>query len=212
MIKPARLSTRATPWTPRDEPMTATVVGILALGAAVAAALGSRMAAPLFGAIVAVALAANAVVFALCETAGASRDASGRTLGWGLLATGWLVFAFLLLHTPLAHTDMLRVFVTGLVVGGAAMRGLEGHAHRGPTAPALALTLFFAAAAIAVAWFGGSPALAASPLRAITTAAALELCGAGSAWLGGAWTGHVRDLEARRASALAAKYVALHRT
>jgi len=211
MIERARLSTRAPPWTPRDEPMTATVVGILALGAAVAAALGSRIAAPLFGGIVAVALAANAVVFALCETAGGSRDAPWWILGWGLLAAGWLGFAVLLLHTPLAYTDLLRVFVSGLVVGGAAIRGLEWHPRKGPSAPALALTLFFAAAAIAVAWFGGSPALAANPLRAITTAAALELCGAGSAWLGGAWIGHVRDLEARRASAVA-KYVALHRT
>ena len=192
--------------------MTATIVGTLALGAAVAAALGSRIAAPFFGAIVAVALAGNAFVFALCETANATPNARWRPVGWGVLAAGWLVFAFLLLHAPLAYTDPLRVFVTGLVVGGAAMRGLEGYPHLGPTAPALALTLFFAAAAVAVAWFGGSPALAANPLRAISTAAALELCGAGSAWLGGAWTGHLRDLEARRASATAARYVALHRT
>ena len=158
------------------------------------------------------ALAANAVVFALCETGQGARDAVWRAVGWGALATGWLALAPLLLYTPLAYPELLRVFITALVLVGGAMRGLEWHPRSGPAAPALALTTFFAAAAIAVVWFGGSPALAANPLRAVTTAAALELCGAGSAWLGGAWMGHVRDLEARRASALAAKYIALHRT
>ena len=178
-------------WTPLSEPTTAFAAGMLALAAALAAALASRMAAPLFAAMLAVGLGANAGMLAV-HAAPPARWALSRAVGWGLVVVGWIGFAVLLLHTPLAYPGTLRAVAAGLIALGAVMRLLDRLAQDSTAAPLHAVTLFFGAAAIAVVWFGGLPPLAESPLQAIAIAAALELCAAGSAWLEEAWLEHVR--------------------
>ena len=177
---------------PQNDSVTATLGGTLALGAAFAAAVGSRIAPPVFGAIIAVALAADAGLGALAEPATPGGRALGLVFARWLLAAGWLAFAALLLHTPLAYPDTLRTLITVLIGAGAALRmlgwwDLRPDARRRYVAPGLALILFCAAAAIAVTWFGGSPALATKPVSAIATGVTFELLGTGSSWLGGAW-------------------------
>jgi hypothetical protein len=178
---------RIQPWTPRNDPVAATVGGALALAAALAAGLGSRLAPPVFGAVLALALAADWGLSALAESE-ATHRARGVALARWLLAGGWLSFGVLLLHTPLAYPDPMRVLITALIVVGSASRVLDRYErHAGLAAPGLAIVLFWAAAAIAVTWFGGSPALAANPVAAMAIAATFELLGTGISWLGSAW-------------------------
>jgi hypothetical protein len=54
---------------PRNDPVTAALGGTLAVGATLAAALGSRIAPSIFGALIAIALAADAGLSALGEPA-----------------------------------------------------------------------------------------------------------------------------------------------
>jgi len=178
-------------WTPLSEPATAFAAGMLALVAALAAAFASTMAAPLFAAMLAVGLGANAGMLTV-HAAAPARWALSRALGWGLVAVGWIGFAVLLLHTPLAYPGTLRAVAAALVVLGAGMRLLDRFAQDSTAAPLLAVTLFFGAGAIAVVWFRGLPALAERPLQAIAIAAALELCAAGTAWLEEAWLEHTK--------------------
>jgi hypothetical protein len=184
-MKPSTTS-ELTPWTPLSEPATAFAAGMLALTAALVAALASRMAAPLFAAMLAVGLGANAGMLAV-HAAPPARWALSRAVGWGLVVVGWIGFAVLLLHTPLAYVSTLRAVAGGLILLGATMRLLDRLAHDANAAPLLAATLFFGAAAIAFVWFGVLPPLTERPLQAIAIAAALELCAAGSAWLEDAW-------------------------
>jgi hypothetical protein len=190
------------PWMPRNDPVTAALGGTLALTAALAAALGSRVAPSIFGAMIAFALAADAGLSALAERARPGYRALGLALARGLLAAGWLAFAALLLHTPLAYPDTLRALITVLIGGEAALRVLDRNTRPGHVAPGLALILFWAAAAIAVVWFGGSPPLAANPIAAIATGTTFELLGTGSSWLGSAWVARsmTRSAQLRRAS------------
>ena len=138
------------PWMPRHDPVTAALGGTLALTAALAAALGSRVAPSIFGAMIAFALAADAGLSAWGERASPGHRAPGPALARWLLAAGWLVFAALLLHTPLAYPDTLRALITVLIGGEAALRVLDRNTRPGHVAPGLALILFWAAAAIAV--------------------------------------------------------------
>jgi hypothetical protein len=160
-------------WTPLSEPATAFAAGMLALTAALAAALASKIAAPLFAAMLAFGLGANAGMLAV-QAAPPARWALSRALGWGLAVVGWIGFAVLLLHTPLAYPGTLRAVAAGLVVLGAALRLLDRLGQDSTAAPLLAVTLFFGAAAMAVVWFGVLPPLAERPLQAIAIAAALE--------------------------------------
>src|SRR5215475_14784994 len=135
---------RIEPWTPRNDPVAAAVGGALAVAAALAAGLGSRVAPPVFGAVLALALAADWGLSALAEPEATYR-ARGVSLGRWLLAGGWLSFGVLLLHTPLAYPDPMRVLITALILGGSASRILDRYA-RGDrlAAPGLAIVLFWA--------------------------------------------------------------------
>jgi len=189
------------PWMPRNDPVTAALGGTLAVGAALAAALGSRVAPSIFGSMIAFALAADAGLSALGERASLGYRALGLVLARWLLAAGWLAFAALLLHTPLAYPDTLRALITALIGGDAALRVLDRNTHRDHVAPGLALILFWAAAAIAVVWFGGAPTLAGNPIAALATGVTFELLGTGSGWLGNAWVARSmrRSAKPRRA-------------
>src|SRR5215475_4298229 len=85
---------RIEPWTPRNDPVVAAVGGALAVAAALAAGLGSRVAPPVFGAVLALALAADWGLSALAEPEGSYR-ARGVALARWLLAAGWLSFGVL---------------------------------------------------------------------------------------------------------------------
>jgi hypothetical protein len=146
---------------PRNDPVTAALGGTLALTAALAAALGSRVAPSIFGAMIAFALAADAGLSALGERASLGYRALCLVLARWLLAAGWLAFAALLLHTPLAYPDTLRALIT-VLIGGEAARQIK-HAPRSRRA-GLALVLFWAAAAIAVSGSADASA-AANPSR-----------------------------------------------
>ena len=200
------------PWAPLSEPAPALAAGILALAAAVAAAFASRMAAPLFGALVAVGLAGNAGMLAVHGTQTA-RWALGRSLGWGLNGVGWISFALLLLHTPLAYPDALRALAAALIALGGLMRLLDRLADEFTAAPGLPVTMFLGAAAIAILWFGGLPPVVAGPLQAIAIAVCLELCGAGATWLELALLERARRgsrLVERARTRAAVRYATLH--
>ena len=187
MTKGRMTRIRIEPWTPRNDPVAAAVGGALALAAALAAGLGSRVAPPVFGAVLALALAADWGLSALAESEATYR-ARGTALARWLLAAGWLSFGVLLLHTPLAYPDPMRALITALILVGSASRMLDRYVRRdGVAAPGLAIVLFWAAAAIAVTWFGGSPAVAANPVASMAIATTFELLGTGSSWLGSAW-------------------------
>lgn len=200
------------PWTPLNEPGVAFAAGILALAAAVAAALASRMAAPLLGAMIAIGLAGNAGMLAVHGTQTA-RWARGRALGWGLNALGWIVFAVLLLHTPLAYPDVVRTLAAALIAFGGLMRLLDRLAEEFTAAPGLPVAMFLGAAAIALLWFGGLPPVVTGPLQAIAIAVCLELCAAGTAWLEIALLERARrgsELVARARTRAAVRYAVLH--
>jgi hypothetical protein len=202
------------PWAPLNEPGAASAAGILALAAAIAAALASKMAAPLFGAMVAVGLAGNAGMLAVHGTQTA-RWALGRALGWGLNGLGWMVFAVLLLHTPLAYPDALRALAAILIAFGGLMRLLDRLAAEFTAAPGLPVTMFLGAGAIAILWFGGLPPAVTGPLQAIAVAACLELCAAGTAWLEIALLERARrdsKLVERARTRAAVRYTALHQS
>ena len=202
------------PWAPLNEPATAFAAGILALAAAIAAALASRMAAPLFGAMVAIGLAGNSGMLAVHGTQTA-RWALGRALGWGLNGMGWIVFAVLLLHTPLAYPDALKALAAGLIVSGGLMRLLDRFAEEFAAAPGLPLTVFLSAAAILILWFGGLPPVATGPLQVIAIAVCLELCAAGGVWLEIAWLERgirASKLVERVRTRAAVRYEALHQS
>jgi hypothetical protein len=65
---------------PRNDPVIATLGGALAVGAALAAALGSRIAPSIFGAVIAMALAADALLSGLGELASLPSRAFGLAL------------------------------------------------------------------------------------------------------------------------------------
>jgi hypothetical protein len=202
------------PWTPLNEPGAALAAGLLALAAAVAAALASRMAAPLFGAMVAVGLAGNAGMLAVHGTQTA-RWALGRAFGWTLNSVGWIVFAVLLLHTPLAYPEALKSLAAALIAFGGLMRLLDRLAAEFTAAPGLPVTMFLGAAGIAVLWFGGLPPAVTGPLQAIAIAACLELGAAGTAWLEIALLERARRgsevMERARTRAIL-RYAALHQS
>jgi hypothetical protein len=79
------------------------------VGAALAAALRSRIAPP-----IALALAADAGLGVLGEHTNPRYRAVGLALGRWLPAAGWLAFAALLLHTPLAYPHSLRAPTSAL--------------------------------------------------------------------------------------------------
>jgi hypothetical protein len=190
---------RTEPWAPRKHRATAALGGVLALGAALAAALGSRMAPPFFAATVAIALAADALLSALA--ASGARGRRRLAFAWLPLAAGWLAFALLIADMPLAYPDGLRTLITALIGGEAVLRVLGSRAATPADAGCGPLTIFCAAAAIAVTWFGGSPMLEANSVAAMATAVSFELLGTGSCWLASAWRAHSARRSAREAPA-----------
>jgi hypothetical protein len=158
-------------------------IGILAIVAAAAAGSGTAMTATLFGALAALALSAGAALFALLELAACDRDRVWRTIGWGALVPGWIVFAAMLVHAPLSYLDGLRVLATVLLAGGAALRVWRWRAQMGTASPAVAVAASFALMALGAIWSGMWAPFGDSPLTAISVAAALELCGTGSIWV-----------------------------
>jgi hypothetical protein len=202
------------PWTPLNEPGAAFAAGVLALSAAMAGALASRMAAPLFGAMLAVGLAGNAGMLAVHGTQTA-RWGLVRALGWGLDGLGWIVLAVLLLHTPLAYPDTLRAVAAALIAFGGILRLLDRLALGVAPAPGLPVTVFLGAAAILILWFKGLPPAVTGPLQTIAIAVCLELCAAASAWLEMAWLEHARrgsKLLERAMTRSAVRYTALHQS
>jgi hypothetical protein len=158
-------------------------IGILAIGAAAAAGTGPAMTAPLFGALIALALSAGAGLAALLELLASDRDRVWRAAGWGLLILAWIVFAALLLHGPLLYLRGLRILASVLLVGGALLRIWHWRGQHGPASPAVALAPVFASLALVAIWIGAWAQLGDSPLTAINIACALELLGGGSLWL-----------------------------
>lgn len=158
-------------------------IGILAIVAAVAAGSGTAMTASLFGALAALALSAGAALGALLELAACDRDRVWRTIGWGALIPGWIVFAAMLVHAPLSYLDGLRVLATGLLAGGAALRVWRWRVQMGAASPGAAVAASFALMAVGAIWSGVWAPFGDTPLTAIGIAAALELCGTGSVWV-----------------------------
>ena len=158
-------------------------IGILGIVAAAAAGSGTAMTASLFGALAALALSAGAALFALLEFAACDRDHVWRTIGWGALVPGWIVFAAMLVHAPLSHLDGLRVLATVLLAGGAALRVWRWRAQMGVTSPAVAVAASFALMALGATWSGVWAPFGDTPLTAFGIAAALELCATGSIWV-----------------------------
>jgi hypothetical protein len=157
--------------------------GVLAIVAAAAAGCGTAMTASLFGALAALALGAGAALSALLELAASDRDRVWRTIGWGALEPGWIVFAAMLVHAPLSHFDGLRVLATVLLAGGAALRVWRWHTQMGAASPGVAVAASFALMALGATWSGVWALFGDTPLTAIGIAAALELCGTGSIWV-----------------------------
>jgi hypothetical protein len=89
--------------------------------------------------MIAFALAADAGLNALSERSGLGYRALGLVLARWLLAAGWLAFAALLLHTPLAYPDTLRALITALIGAAAVLRVIDSNTRRGCVAPGLAL-------------------------------------------------------------------------
>ena len=158
-------------------------IGILAIVAAAAAGSGTAMTASLFGALAALALSAGAALFALLELAACDRDRVWRTIGWGALVPGWIVFAAMLVHAPFSHLDGLRVLATVLLAAGAALRVWRWRAQMWAASPAAAVAASFALMALGATWSGVWAPFGDTPLIAIGIAAALELCGTGSVWV-----------------------------
>ena len=158
-------------------------IGFLAIVAAAAAGSGTAMTASLFGALAALALSAGAALSALLELAASDRDRVWRATAWGALVPGWIVFAALLLHAPLAHLDALRVLATGLLAGGAALRVWRWRVLLGAASPGVVAAASFALMAVGATWSGVWVQFSDTPLTAIGIAAALELCGTGSVWV-----------------------------
>ena len=158
-------------------------IGILAIVAAAAAGTGTAMTASLFGALAALALSAGATLFALLELAAGDRDRVWRTIGWGALVPGWIVFAAMIVHAPLSHLYGLRVLATVLLAGGAALRVWRWHAQMGAASPGVAVAASFGLMALGATWSGVWAPFGDTPLTAIGIAAALELCGTGCIWV-----------------------------
>jgi hypothetical protein len=158
-------------------------IGILAIVAAAAAGSGTAMTASLFGALAALALSASAALCALLELAACDQDRVWRTLGWGALVPGWIVFAAMLVHAPLSYLDGLRVLATGLLAGGAALRVWHWRVQMGAASPGAVVAASFALLALGATWSSVWMPFGDTPLTAIAIAAALELCGTGSVWV-----------------------------
>jgi len=158
-------------------------IGILAIVAAAAAGSGTAMTASLFGALAALALSAGAALFALLEFAACDRDRVWRTIGWGALTPGWILFAAMLVHAPLSHLGGLRVLATVLLVGGAALRVWRWRTQMGAASPAVAVAASFGLIALGATWSGVWAPFGDTPLTAFGIAAALELCATGSVWV-----------------------------
>ncbi|MDQ2961849.1 MAG: hypothetical protein M3R31_01640 [Pseudomonadota bacterium] len=159
------------------------LIGALAVVAAAAAGSGMAMTASLFGALAAVALSAGAALSALLELAASDRERVWRMVGWVALVPGWLAFAALLLHAPLAHLEGLRILATGLLAGAATLQAWRGRAQQGTSGLGVFLAAAFALVALGATWSGVLVQFAGQAVTAMGIAAALELGGTGSVWL-----------------------------
>jgi hypothetical protein len=158
-------------------------IGLLAIAAAAAAASGTAMTASLFGALAALALSAGAALSALLELAAPDHDRVWRMIGWAALLPGWIAFAAILVHSPAANLEELRALATGLLAGGAALRTWRWQAKHGAVNPVVLIPATFAGIALGAIWSGVWGPLGNAPVTAISVAAALELCSAGSVWV-----------------------------
>ena len=159
-------------------------IGALALVAAVAVGVGAMLAASLFGALAALALGAGAGLAAALELLESDPRHVWRLAASVALVPGWIVLAVLLLNTPLRDLDALRLLSSLLFVGGATVRVARWRAHREGVAPGLGVALGFTLLALAATWSGLSLHTGDMPCTALSIGWALELCAAGSFWLG----------------------------
>jgi hypothetical protein len=180
-------------------------IGILAIGAAAAAGTGPATTAPLFGALIALALSAGAGLAALLELLASDRDRVWRAAAWGPLILAWIVFAALLLYAPLVYLRGLRILASALLVGGVILRIWHWRGQHGPASPAIALAPVFASLALVAIWIGVWVQVGDSPLTVINVACALELLGGGSLWLAEACVQRARSPAAGDETALPAR-------
>jgi len=175
---------------PIDTRSIKTIIGSLALIAAVAAAAGATMAAPLFGALCALSLSAAAGWTASLELLDLDRHRRVRAALWATLMAGWFALAAMLFSLPLLHLVGLRLVTSVLIVGGAALRVGHWRAQHERTALGLVVALAFGLLALAVTWSEGSSAVGHAAATAISAACAAELFATGSFSLGEFFASH----------------------
>lgn len=174
-------ATKSDPATALDFRPLKAMLGVLAIIAAGASAVGVTMTASLFGALAAGALSAGAAFAALFEPASCDHHCEWRVGAWVALGAGWIIVAANLLNAPLGHLDGMRILMSALIVASAALRASRwqirpNHASLG-TVGALAFALLALAATWSGPWApGGDP-------TAIDLGCSLELAGSGCLWL-----------------------------
>lgn len=161
-------------------PIKATM-GILAMAAAGAAGLGAPMTAPLFGALIGIALSAGAAWAALLEVMDSDAPHWGwRLAAWGVLVAGWGVFAATLLNAPLGPLDRFG-FLVLLIASGAALRAWRWQVRLHQSSLSVVCNLVFALLTLAAVWSGVR--LHVGYMLATTIGCALELFATGASWL-----------------------------
>lgn len=157
------------------------MLGVLAIIAAGASAVGVSMTASLFGALAAGALSAGAAFAALFEPAGCDHHCVWRVGAWVALGAGWIIVAANLLNAPLDHLDGMRILMTGLIAESAWLRASRWRVRPNHASLGMVCALAFALLALAATWSGtwiqgGDP-------TAIDLACSLELAGSGCLWV-----------------------------
>lgn len=174
-------ATKSDPATALDFRPLKAMLGILAIIAAGASAVGVTMTASLFGALAAGALSAGAAFAALFEPATCDHHCDWRVGVWVALGAGWIIVAANLLSAPLGHLDGMRILMSALMVASAALRASRwqirpNHALLG-TFGALAFALLALLATWSGTWAPGGDA------TSINLGCSLELAGSGCLWL-----------------------------
>jgi len=167
----------------RDYRTLKAMMGSFAMIAAVGAAAATMMAASLFGALTAFALSAAAGLTALLELTDCGPHQGSRLAAWGVLVTGWIIFAAMLLHAPLGHLEGLRPLISMLIASSAALQAWHCRVQQGPAGPGVIVVLVFALLGLAATWSSAWTQIGDTPATAISFACAFELFGTGNLWL-----------------------------